>query len=195
MADTAALAEARAVLDEATDLSRRIRAEIVALEKALAAGRQSLDQIERMGRDGSTEISRLAEDLRRGRDHEARARGQLAALGRIEAGLPPFEARIAYLQALGHETRPSAHPPQAVPIVYRAPTKADLDREADELEKTVSPIWDRLARAEKTLGRRFSEAMEMLDKAEKLVEETQPTPRAREAEGSPKRPRVRKTRR
>lgn len=174
MADLAALAEARSLLDYATDLMRRIDAEIRDAEATRRKAQESLEQVQEAGKAASEHVGFLGAELRQGMRKQ---KVSLAALADgAEAGRAFWESALPELTALPTLASP-AHIPSAGPRTFvpdlpslTIPSAEEIRRiqlsEASNLE-----VWDLFAEEVSTFQDVFEKTLAALDQAETVVEQ------------------------
>lgn len=169
MADLAALAEARSVLDLATDLMRRIDAEVRDAEATLRSARESLERVLSAGEASGQHVGFLGAELRHGRQRQEAA---LAALADgATAGRALWEAALPGLTTLP-ALAASAHIPAAGPRTFVPDPPRLTAPTAEDLRRTPLPslsdaeVWDLFAAEVSTFQDVYEKTLAELDAAE-----------------------------
>ncbi len=187
MADLAALAEARSLLDLATDLMRRIDAEIAAAEAIRRRAEESLERVLAAGEAAGEHIGYLESELRHGRRRQEAAVTSLAEAA--EAGRVFWEAALPGISGLP-VLAASAHIPAAGPRTFVPDPPRLTAPTAEKLRRTPLPglskteVWDLFAAEVSTFQDVFEKTLAELAEAEAAVE-TKKTRRERRKREAP----------
>lgn len=175
MADLAALAEAQSLFDLATDLMRRIDAEVRTAEATRRSAQESLERVLVAGKAAGEHVGFLGAELRHGRQ---RQEAVLAALVEgAEAGRAFWEAALPGLTALP-TLAASDHIPAAGPRTFVPDTPRLTAPAAEDLRRTPLPslsnaeVWDLFAEEVSTFQDVFEKTLAELEEAEAALEKT-----------------------
>jgi len=168
MADLAALAEARSLLDLATDLMRRIDAEIAAAEAIRRRAEESLEKVLAAGEESGEHIGYLERELRQGHQRQEAAVASLTESAK--AGRSVWDAALPGITALPALTA-SAHIPAAgLRTFVPDPPRLNIPT-AEELRRVPLPdlskaeAWDLFGAEVATFQDIFEKAVAELDSA------------------------------